>query len=184
MVLVMDTLTSGGAAVFGRFQIMAMAMEQLQVPIPITSALTTGDDVIDFHEASLGEVPSAARAPPVLRFEQGGNPAVEPRMVLQPFHPVEQIAIIRASRALYLHVTLDGDRRVLFEHVSLLGLERPAFALVQCPVFVADPSGCLVWVSAPCPAPQHAVEPMVALTKHSLCHHRTVVVGPTGDDGV
>src|SRR5262245_23403113 len=105
-------------------------------------------------------------------------------MVPQPLCLVDEVAIVGTGHASYLDMTLDGGCRVLFQRASVLGRERPACALVQRPVFVAYPFRRLVGVSLPCPAPQHAVESVVALTEYFLCDHCAVVVCPAGDEWV
>jgi hypothetical protein len=65
----MNTPASGSAAIFGRFQIVAMSMKQLQGVVAITSTLTARDNVINLHDRSHGAVASASSTHPLLRFE-------------------------------------------------------------------------------------------------------------------
>src|SRR5689334_23244450 len=105
-------------------------------------------------------------------------------MFLQPLYPVDEVAIIGTGRALYFHMALDWSGCVFFQPIAILGRERPACALVQCPVFVANPTRCLIRVSASCPVSQQAVKPPVAVTEGFLGNDGAVVVGPAGDDWV
>jgi hypothetical protein len=80
---VIDTLASDGAAVFGRFQIVAMAVHELQIDHPVIAAKALRDDVICFKQIAVSEVQSTPSALPLLDLEQGSDPAIQQGMFFQ-----------------------------------------------------------------------------------------------------
>src|SRR5215472_10128461 len=90
----------------------------------------------------------------------------------------DQIAIVGTGLAVYLLVALDGNRCVLFEHISVLGLTCPTSSLIYGPILPTNPSSAFVGMSVSCPGPELAGEPVVAAGVPVFGHHCPIVVGP------
>ena len=97
----------GTDGTFGVSFIVAMGMECEFVAEFLTSALTLWRNVIYLHMIAVSEEQSAPPALALLVLEEFAKRAIEHVMVAQPLAPVQQVAVVGASRSLHFDVSLD-----------------------------------------------------------------------------
>jgi hypothetical protein len=83
---------------------MTMSVKELEIIIPVLSALGAGDDMVDFPYVSFLEIQSALRAFSFLSFKECGYPLVDFRMFAHSGAPIYPVSIIRASTVLHFNV--------------------------------------------------------------------------------
>jgi hypothetical protein len=110
MVVVIDTLTRSGlvGAIPGRFLIVAVPMEQLEVHQPVVPSKGLRNDVVYLQHVSISYVQSTESTPSLLELQQVAYLAIHQWMVFQPLRPVHQVAIVGTGRTSYLSMALDG----------------------------------------------------------------------------
>jgi hypothetical protein len=138
--------------------------------------------MIDLKQVTVSQQESTGSADAILRLEEGADSAFQQGVVPQALRPVGQVSIIRAGSAAHLHVAQDEGGAGRFQHMAFLSSERPASALVHCPIFPCSPPGCFVRGSVFGPCPHLSIELAVASTERGLCNGRAVIVGPASDD--
>ena len=86
---------------------MAMAMQQLEIDIPLRSSKGARNAMVNFQLISLFEVEVTPITSPALLLEQVRHFWRRLGMAALPFCPVDPVSIKWAFPALYLHMSLD-----------------------------------------------------------------------------
>src|SRR5262249_15072545 len=156
------------------FLVMAMPVQHLKIVFVITSSQPSRENVIDFQDIPLPDEQTAKATLPCLISQEAANLVPGQGMVFKSLRPIDEIAIIRTSTSLHLHVALDRCGSMSPKGDAFLVFEPPAFALVHCPVFVYHPSSVLVGVSGACPVAEHLIELVVTIGIYFFGYSRAV----------
>jgi hypothetical protein len=141
--------------------------------------------VIHFYEAVHGrEEQSTPGAPSPLLLEQVSPARRQLGVASQAARPVQKVTVVEAGVASYLHVPHDWRFVVSAKSCLSLAAEDPATRAFCVPVTPGNPVGPFLWVTAPAPSPQLAVEHRVHSVEHQFGDDRRVVPRPTTDHGV
>src|ERR1051326_6481588 len=186
MVFVSDTSACSDlvGAVLGRFLVVAVPMEQLEVHQPVIPSQGLRNDVVGLSYISITEIQSTTGTLPLLKPQQITIPRIRQGMVPQSLRPVDEVAIIRTGRTLHLCVASNRCCAMRFQPSTILGREFPAFALVHRPIFARYPSSSFIRVTTVCPAPQHVVEQGITSLEGFFRHHHSVVIRPSQNDRI
>ncbi len=64
----------------GRFALMTMSVQELQIVDSVTPSLFSRDEVIDFDHVAIGEIQLARAASSCLKLQESGHSRVDRRM--------------------------------------------------------------------------------------------------------
>jgi len=173
------------ARIMRRLAIVTMAVQQLEVVVPIGPAVSVGGDVIYFHPIARREEQAACRTFTALALQESCDSGRDLWMVSKACTPIHPIAIIGAPPPLDLHVTPDGRLPVSIEaETSLRGLKDPAVPLGDAPVPMGDPLFAFVGMSVGRPSAQHPIEPVIQTLQETRAADAGVIPRPPNDDRV
>src|SRR2546423_14744314 len=94
---------------------MAMAMQELEIVVPIRSAKGARDAMVNFQQVSLFEIEETPMTSPTLLLEQEPHFWRRLGMGTLPFCPEDQVSITWAFSALHLHISLNWRLALEFE---------------------------------------------------------------------
>lgn len=173
------------ARVARRLSLVAMLMKKLEVRHRIRSPAGLGDDVIDFHPISIHEEQAAGWALPLLCLQESSDSRRDFRMTSQAHTPIHPVPVIRAARALDLHIPANRGPIVRVQAERAVGrLEDPALPFVHSPVFARRPALVLVRMPVDCPRTEPRIEHVVDLREDPRTGYVRVVLRPTDDQRV
>lgn len=116
---------------------MAVAMQQLEIAVPIWSSKDPWNPVINFHLISLFEVEMAPSTFPLLSLEEIRHLWRRLGMCALPFCPIKPVAVERTFPGLHLHMALDW-RHAMEAQGLLFGRKSPS-ALFWMPIRAGSP---------------------------------------------
>src|SRR5262245_61584315 len=123
-----------------RLAIVTVAVQQLEVVVPISPTVTLGEDVIQFHPIARCKEQAACRTFTLLSLQESCDSGRDLWMVSKARTPVYPIAIVGPPPPLDLHVTPNRCLAVSIEaEGSLRGLQDPAMSLGNAPRPRGDP---------------------------------------------
>ena len=182
MALVTRTWT---ARVARRLSLVAVLMKKLEVRHRIRSPAGVGKDVIDFHPLSIHEEQAAGWALPLLCLQESSDSRRDFRMASQAHTPIHPVPVLRAARALDLHMPSNRRPIVRVQAERAVGwLEDPAFPFIHSPVFARRPALFLVRMPVDCPGAEHRIEHVVDLREDARTGYMRVVLRPPDDQRV
>ncbi len=106
---------------------MAMAMQELEIAVPIRSAKGARDAMVNFQHVSLFEIEVTPMTSPALLLEQVPHFWRRLGMGALPLCPVDPVSIKWAFSALHLHMSLDWRHAMEVQRPRFGGKTPPSF---------------------------------------------------------
>src|SRR5215472_15389845 len=168
-----------------RLAIVTVAVQPLEVVVPIAPAAASGDDVVHFHPIARRKEQAALRTLAVLSLQESGGSGRDLRMVSEASTPIHPIAIIGTAPTVDLHVTPDRHLSVSIQAgTSLRGLKDPSVALGHAPVPMGDPRFAFVGMAVGRPSAQHPIESVIQTLEETGTADPGVIPCPPPDGRV
>jgi hypothetical protein len=168
-----------------RLAIVTVAVQPLEVVVPIAPAAALGDDVVHFHPIARREEQAALRTLALLSLQESSDSRGDLRMVSEARTPIHPIAIIGTAPTVDLHVTPDRRLSVPIPvGTSVRGLKDPSVALGHAPVPMGEPLFAFVGMAVGRPRVPHPLESVIQTLEEMSPADTGVIPCPPPNDRV